>query len=84
MEAQALQARLLDLNSIMPGALRKLDSSRMAAAAVRTVRPISPTAWICSVTIWCMHAAPRCIHLVEIAAGYAAVRTVLQSRFLKA
>ena len=37
-EAQAIQARLLDLNAIMPGALRKLDSSRMAAAAVRHVR----------------------------------------------
>ena len=42
MEAQAIQARLLDLNAIMPGALRKLDSSRMAAAAVRHVR-LSPS-----------------------------------------
>ena len=37
-EAQAIQARALDLNAIMPGALRNLDSSRMAAAAVRHVR----------------------------------------------
>ena len=37
-EAQAIQARLLDLNSIMPGALKELDSSRLAAAAIRQVR----------------------------------------------
>ena len=37
-EAQAIQARLLDLNSIMPGALKELDSSRLAAAQIRQAR----------------------------------------------
>lgn len=36
-QAQSIQARLLDLNSIMPGALRRLDMSRFAAAAVQLV-----------------------------------------------
>ena len=36
-QAQSIQARLLDLNSIMPGALRRLDMSRFAAANVRLV-----------------------------------------------
>ena len=36
-QAQSIQARLLDLNSIMPGALRRLDMSRFAAATARLV-----------------------------------------------
>ena len=41
MEAQALQMRLFDLNAIMPGALRKLDHSHVAAAAARQVSATS-------------------------------------------
>lgn len=37
-EVQGIQARLLDLNSVMPGALRRLDNSRVALTAARRVR----------------------------------------------
>ena len=42
--------RLFDLNAIMPGALRKLDHSHVAAAAARQV---SATSCMCC-TLTCM------------------------------
>ena len=54
-QAQSIQARLLDLNSIMPGALRRLDMSRFAAATARLVGSSSA----CVLLLMCIYRDPN-------------------------